>query len=37
MRLSWNENRSRAVRFADEWRHAHYERRESQTFYNEFF
>jgi hypothetical protein len=37
MRLSWNEIRVRAARFADEWRHAHYERGESQTFYNEFF
>jgi len=37
MRLSWNEIRARAARFADEWKHAHYERDESQTFYNEFF
>src|ERR1017187_10493257 len=37
MRLSWNEIRARAARFADEWRNAHYERGESQTFYNEFF
>src|SRR5438128_4094766 len=37
MRLSWNEIRVRAARFADEWKHAHYERGESQTFYNEFF
>ncbi|MGD0200407.1 MAG: DNA methyltransferase [Bryobacteraceae bacterium] len=37
MRLSWNEIRARAARFADEWKHAHYERGESQTFYNEFF
>ena len=37
MRLSWNEIKARAARFADEWRNAHYERGESQTFYNEFF
>ncbi|MDQ3472214.1 MAG: class I SAM-dependent DNA methyltransferase, partial [Acidobacteriota bacterium] len=37
MRLSWNEIRVRAAKFAEEWKHAHYERGESQTFYNEFF
>ena len=37
MRLSWNEIRARAARFAEEWAHARYERGESQTFYNEFF
>lgn len=37
MRLSWNEIRVRAARFADAWKNAHYERGESQTFYNEFF
>lgn len=37
MRLSWNEIRVRAAHFADEWKLAHYERGESQTFYNEFF
>lgn len=37
MRLSWNEIRARAARFAEEWKDAHYERGESQTFYNEFF
>jgi hypothetical protein len=37
MRLSWNEIRVRAAQFAEEWKHAHYERGESQTFYNEFF
>jgi hypothetical protein len=37
MRLSWNEIKARAASFADEWKHAHYERGESQTFYNEFF
>ena len=37
MRLSWNEIRVRAARFAEEWKDAHYERGETQTFYNEFF
>jgi hypothetical protein len=37
MHLSWNEIRARAARFASEWKDAHYERGESQTFYNEFF
>ena len=37
MRLSWNEIKARAARFADEWKNAHYEKGESQTFYNEFF
>ena len=37
MRLSWNEIRARAARFAEEWKAAHYEKGESQTFYNEFF
>ena len=37
MRLSWNEIRVRAAGFAEEWKNAHYERGESQTFYNEFF
>ena len=37
MRLSWNEIRARAARFAEEWQDAHYERGETQTFYNEFF
>lgn len=37
MRLSWNEIRVRAARFAEEWKDAHYGRGESQTFYNEFF
>ena len=37
MRLSWNEIRARSARFAEEWKDAHYERGESQTFYNEFF
>lgn len=37
MQLSWNEMRARAVRFAEEWKDARYERGESQTFYNQFF
>jgi hypothetical protein len=37
MRLSWNEIRARAARFAEEWALARYERGESQIFYNEFF
>src|SRR5579872_3828092 len=37
MRLSWNEIRARAARFANDWSNARYERGESQTFYNEFF
>ena len=37
MRLSWNEIRARATRFADEWRDAAYEKSETQSFYNAFF
>ena len=37
MRLSWNEIKVRAARFAEDWKGARYERGESQTFYNEFF
>jgi len=37
MRLDWNDIRARAAKFADEWKNAHYERGETQTFYNEFF
>ncbi len=37
MRLDWNDIRARAARFADEWKDAHYEKGETQTFYNEFF
>ncbi|MBX9717885.1 MAG: class I SAM-dependent DNA methyltransferase, partial [Microbacteriaceae bacterium] len=36
-RLSWNEIRARAARFAEEWEGETYEKGESQTFYNEFF
>ena len=37
MRLSWNEVRARAARFADEWQDATDEIRETQSFYNAFF
>ncbi|MXW21368.1 MAG: class I SAM-dependent DNA methyltransferase [Gammaproteobacteria bacterium] len=37
MRLSWNEVRARAAKFADEWRDAAYEKGETQSFYNDFF
>lgn len=37
IRLSWNEIRHRATRFAQEWKDAHYEKGETQTFYNDFF
>lgn len=37
MPLSWNEIRARAAVFAEEWKDAHYEKGETQTFYNEFF
>ncbi|MGA8763998.1 MAG: DNA methyltransferase [Candidatus Sulfotelmatobacter sp.] len=37
MRLSWSEIRARAAKFAEDWKDAHYERGETQTFYNEFF
>jgi hypothetical protein len=37
MRLGWDEIRRRAKAFSDEWKAAHYERGQTQTFYNEFF
>lgn len=37
MALSWNEIRSRALEFSKEFADAHYEKGETQTFYNEFF
>ena len=37
MALSWNEIRSRALNFSKEFADAHYEKGETQTFYNEFF
>ncbi len=36
-RLSWNQIRTNAARFADEWKNARYERGETQSFYNDFF
>ena len=36
-RLSWNEVRARAARFAEEWQDATYEKGETQSFYNDFF
>ena len=37
MRLSWNEVRARAAKFAVEWQGATYEKGETQSFYNDFF
>ena len=37
MRLSWNEIRTRAVKFSREWDGAVYEKGEAQSFYNDFF
>ena len=37
MRLSWNEIRLRATRFAEEWKDARYEKGETHSFYDEFF
>ncbi|WP_316187047.1 MULTISPECIES: DNA methyltransferase [unclassified Bradyrhizobium] len=37
MPISWNEVRTRASRFAEEWKSAKYEKGDAQTFYNEFF
>lgn len=37
MPLSWNEIRARSARFAEEWKTAHYEKGETQSFYNDFF
>jgi hypothetical protein len=37
MHIGWNEVRIRAAHFAAEWRDAHYEKGETQSFYNEFF
>src|SRR5689334_21868203 len=37
MRLNWNEIRVRAANFSEEWKDAHYEQGETQSFYNEFF
>ncbi len=37
MRLGWDEIKRRAKAFSEEWADAHYEKGETQTFYNEFF
>jgi hypothetical protein len=37
MRLSWNEIRQNAHAFAHDWKDAHYEKGETQSFYNDFF
>ena len=37
MRLGWDEIKRRAKAFSEEWADAHYERGQTQTFYNEFF
>jgi hypothetical protein len=37
MRRSWNEIRASAAAFARSWASAHYERGETQSFYNDFF
>ena len=37
MRLSWNEIQTRAADLAREWADAKYEKRETQSLYNEFF
>ena len=37
MRLSWNEVRARAAKFAGRWKDARYEKGETQSFYNDFF
>jgi len=37
MPLSWNEIRARAAVFSKDWKDAHYEKGETQSFYNDFF
>lgn len=37
MRLGWDEIKRRAKAFSEDWKDAHYEKGETQTFYNEFF
>ncbi len=37
MRLSWNEIRARAARFADDWAGDGYEKGQTQLFYRDFF
>ena len=37
MRLGWDEIKRRAKAFSEDWKHAHYEKGETQSFYNDFF
>ena len=37
MRLSWNEVRTRAAAFSEDWHDASYEKGETHSFYNDFF
>ena len=37
MRPSWNEIQHRAIKFSEIWKDARYEKRETQSFWNEFF
>lgn len=37
MRLGWDEIARRAKAFSEEWANAHYEKGETQSFYNDFF
>lgn len=37
MRLSWNEIKALAGDFSERWKDAHYEKGETQSFYNDFF
>ena len=37
MRCDWNDIQARAARFAHDWQDAHYEKGETQSFYNELF
>ena len=37
MRLDWNDIKARAHHFVDEHKDDHYEKGETQSFYNEFF
>ena len=37
MRLGWDEIKRRAKAFSEEWKNAHYEKGETQSFYNDFF
>lgn len=37
MRLGFDEIRRRAKAFSEDWKDAHYEKGETQSFYNDFF